>query len=200
MGWLHRLRGGPVAEAAPAPRERSAPALAALFAGVGPAGVHSVLDLGPAADSSLQVYSRFAHRVRFADLLGAEGAAETWSEGLASLALHGDPPHDLVFAWDVLDRLAEEQRRALVDRLARLTAPRARLHVVVRASDRREMEPLRFKLCDVDRVRYEPSGPVCVAHPPLLPAAVERLLAPFEVVSAFTLKVGVREYLAVRRG
>jgi hypothetical protein len=37
------------------------------------------------------------------------------------------------------------------------------------------------------------------ARDPLLPAQVERLLAPFEVAHAFTLKSRLREYVVVRR-
>ena len=47
-------------------------------------------------------------------------------------------------------------------------------------------------------MRYEPAGAPRPARSPLLPAEVERLLAPFHVVRAFTLKGGLREYLGVR--
>jgi hypothetical protein len=33
----------------------------------------------------------------------------------------------------------------------------------------------------------------------LLPAQVEKLLEPFDVVRAFTLRTGMREYMAVKR-
>ena len=66
-------------------------------------------------------------------------------------------------------------------------------------SERKALQPYRFTLLDVGRVRSEAIGPARPAQPPLLPAGVERMLAPFQVVSGFTLKVGVREYYAVRR-
>jgi hypothetical protein len=43
------------------------------------------------------------------------------------------------------------------------------------------------------------AGPVLPATPELLPAAVERLLGPFEVQQAFYVRSGWREYVAVKR-
>jgi hypothetical protein len=47
-------------------------------------------------------------------------------------------------------------------------------------------------------MRCEATGPARSTPPRLLPAQVERVLAPFKVVRAFTLKGGLREYVAVR--
>jgi hypothetical protein len=200
MAWLDLLKRGSTAtdRSPPAPVERASPGIAALFSGVSQDGSHSVLDLGIAADASLRVYSRFAARVRFADLLAA-ASSDGWSSALAALPEQPYHPYDLVFGWDVLDRLPKEDRPALVARLAEVTARNARLHIVSDVSERRALQPLRFTLLDVDRLRCEVAGPARPAPPPLLPAAVERLLAPFQVMNGYTLKVGVREYLAVRR-
>jgi hypothetical protein len=203
MGWLQRLRGGSAEHALSPAVERATPGVAALFAGLSADQSHSVLDLGPASDSSLHVYGRFARRVRFAGLT-AVAASDEWSSALAGLPAQPDHPYDLVLAWDVLDRLDKGERAGLVQRLAEVTAKDARLHMVVDASPAtgatgRMVEPVRFTLLDIDRVRCEPTGPAHPAPRPLLPAEVERLLAPFQVVGGFTLKVGVREYLAVRR-
>ncbi len=109
-------------------------------------------------------------------------------------------PYDLVLAWNLLDRLSPEGKRLLIERLDTLTADGARLYVAVDASGSTETRPLRFKLLGVDRVRQEVAGPPEAAQAQLLPAQVERLLAPFEVVRAFTLRVGLREYVAVKGG
>ena len=206
MDWRRGIGRAP-ASAAPAPSEAgaepvegAAPGVAALLDGVSEDRSHAVLDLGPAADLSLRVYSRFARWVRFADLLGEGGWSRAGGSAaglLRSLPAQPECPYDLVFAWDVLDRLFPEDRRHLVECLAKLTAPNARLHAVVRPEDPLA-RPLRFTLLDVNRVRYEPIVAVPLPRPPLLPAEVTKLLAPFRVVHAFTLKSGLREYVAAR--
>ena len=55
----------------------------------------------------------------------------------------------------MLDRLFPEDRPRLVARLAELTAPGSRLHLVARA-DEAMARPLRFTLVDVNRIRFEP--------------------------------------------
>jgi hypothetical protein len=205
MSFLRRTQRPPAAAPAPPPAEvperveRASPGIVELLHGVSEDRSHAVLDLGAAAEPSFAVYSRFARWVRFADLLGEDGAGQAWNAVLRAVPPQPQRPYDLVFAWDVFDRLRPEARPQLVERLAELTAPDARLHLVIEESERAITRPLRFALMDVDRMRYEPAGPPRSARPHLLPAEVERLLRPFEVVRAFTLKVGMREYVAVRR-
>jgi hypothetical protein len=160
---------------------------------------HSVLDLGPASEAGFQLHSRFARHVRFADLLEDCASTGTWSREIDALPARPKHPYDLVFAWDILDRLLPEARPHLVRRLAEITAPAARLHVVVDASQAGPSRPLRFTLLDIGRMRCEPSGLPGPERGRILPAEVQRLLAPFEVMHAFTLRGGLREYVAVRR-
>jgi hypothetical protein len=162
----------------------------------------AVLDLGPAADSSLRVYSRFARWIRFADLLGDNPwlDAQESADGLLRALLPGtERPYDFVFAWDVLDRLFAEDRPRLVEWLAANTAPDARLHVVVRGSEGLLPAPVRFTLLDAAHIRYEPVAAGPVPRGRLLPAEVAKLLVPFQVVHAYTLKSGLREYVALRQ-
>ena len=179
------------------PVEGGTPGIAALFDGMREDRSHAVLDLGAAADSNLCVYSRFARRVRFADLFDEDGSCR----GLeGAVPPQPEQPYDLVFAWDILDRIPSEQRPHLVQWLAKISAPDVRLHVLVKATENPTIQPVRFILLDVDRMRREPTGPARPARRSLLPAEVGRLLVPFKVVRAFTLKGGLREYLAVREG
>jgi len=207
MGWLDLLRLGSRASPAredttsalPPPLVRSAPGVAALFEGLREDGSHAVLDLGPATESQLHVFGRFARQVRFADLITAPPHGEAWSAALRGLPPHPHRPYDLVFAWNVLDRIRPEARPSLIERLAELTAPAARLHIVVDLSGAPFSPPLRFTVVDVDRVHEEAVGAPEATHAPLLPAEVERLVRPFVISRAFTLRSGMREYVAVKR-
>jgi hypothetical protein len=53
-------------------------------------------------------------------------------------------------------------------------------------------------LAGLDRVSVQVVGPPEAAQPALLPAPVERLLRPFTIMHAFTLRSGLREYVAVK--
>jgi hypothetical protein len=207
VDWLRRIGHpepphAPAAEPVPDPVEGAAPGVAALLKGVSEDRSHAVLDIGLAAESSLRVYSRFARWVRFADLLGDAGwpRARGPDAGPMDTPLaRPERPYDLVFAWDILDRLFPQHRPRLVEWLADAIDPDASLHMVMRASEDVAMRPLRFTLLDVDRIRYQPMGTAQLPPSRLLPADVARLLAPFRIVHAFTLRIGLREYVAVRR-
>jgi hypothetical protein len=185
-------------ESRPEAVERQTPGVAAFLQGVTQDRSHAVLDLGPASEASLTVYSRFARRVRFADVLAAASSPEGWAGAIGALRPQPERPYDLVFAWDLMDRLDAEGRKRLVDRLIAISAPDARMHLMVEAPEKSATVPQRYTLLDVDRMRCEATGPARATPPRLLPAQVERVLAPFKVVRAFTLKGGMREYVAMR--
>lgn len=180
--------------------ERAAPGVAALFAGLDPNRTYSILDLGTAAESHLRLYGGYARQIRFADLVEKPARGANWANAVQSIPPNPHQPYDLVMGWNILDRLSPEGKHLLIERLDSLTADGARLYVSVDASGSRETRPMRFKLLGVDRVRQEAAGPIETAQAQLLPAQVERLLAPFEVVRAFTLRLGLREYVAVKGG
>lgn len=206
VDWLRRVLPGssPSEDApdedAPVAVERSAPGVVALLDGVSEDRSHAVLDLGPAANSSLRVYGRFATRVRFVDLLSAALSPEGCIAALKAVPTQPERPYDLVFGWDVLDRLFPEDRRRLVERLTEISAADARLHLVTESADSSMTRPRRFALLNDHRIRIEPTGPERPARRHLLPAEVERVVAPFRVVHGFTLKGGLREYVALRGG
>ncbi|HET9438920.1 MAG TPA: hypothetical protein VFO52_02045 [Longimicrobiales bacterium] len=201
MAWPRRPDRQPAeARASPVARaevfEGAVPGIAALFQGIAEDRTHAVLDLGAASEQSLRVYSRFARWIHFADLL-----SETWpqqSSGGAWQLPKLERAYDLVFGWDILDRMFPEAGSRLVQWLTNSTAPGARVHVIVRASEDAISRPLRFTLMDVGRIRYEIAGTARLPLARLLPAEVGKVLAPLRVEHAFTLKSGLREYLAVR--
>jgi hypothetical protein len=207
VGWLRRT--GPPApaaagdvepreEAGPSEVERSAPGIAALFADLSEDGSHAVLDLGSATETNFELYSRFARRIRFADLLTAPLRGEPWAAAFQSLPKDPVQLYDLVLAWNLFDLVPPLGRFPLVERLAQLTTPGARIYVVVDASGEPTTQPLRFTIRGMDRVAQQAVADPRPAGPELLPAEAERLLRPFEVTHAFTLRMGYREYVAVR--
>ena len=131
---------------------------------------------------------------------GAGHSDTEWAAALAAVPAHPERPYDLVFAWNLLDRLDPEERPKLVGRLAEITALDARLYVIVESGGDSPRYPLRFALVDADRLSYEPTGRPVLTRAPLLPAEVERLIMPFKVARGFTSQTGIREYVAVRRG
>lgn len=177
---------------------RGAPGVTALFEGLERDGSHTVLDFGPAAESSLRYYGRFARRVRFAGLLAAPPAAGSWDDALKSIPRDPEHPYDVIVAWNLLDRMEREQRPIVVQRLVELTAPGARIYLLVDMSEARVVRPFRFTILDDGRVSQEPAGPPQSAWPTILPADVEQLLVPFEVEHSFVLRMGMREYVAAR--
>jgi hypothetical protein len=206
VDWLRRNRRAPPqgviatepGEEIPAPMERAAPGVAAIFAGLRKDRRHAVLDLGPAAESNLRLYSAYARWIRFTDFLSDPPHGDAWAAAMRALPPLPQRPYDLVLAWNLLDRLAPDERPLLIRRLDQLTGPGARLSVVVDASGESTTCPLRFTLLGLERVSQQAMGPPEPAQPQLLPAEVGRILEPFEVIRAFTVRLGLREYVAVK--
>jgi hypothetical protein len=158
------------------------------------------LDLGPAVEGHLRVFSPFARQIRFAGLLPVPPRGADLDAALEALPAHAGHPYDVVLTWDLLDRLRPEERPTLIRRLDELTGPGARLYAAVDASEGSTIQPLRFSLLGRERLCQQAVGPPEKAPVRLLPAQVERLLLPFEVIHAFTVRMGYREYVAVKGG
>lgn len=202
MTWLDRTRDARSRETEKAPDEedapvaRRSPGLAALFEGLHEDGRHSILDLGPADGRQLRLLGRFGRQLRFAGLVPRPSDEPDWLVSLRDLPSHPAHPYDVILLWDLLDRLPADERGPVVERLATITAPGARLHTVVDASGAPTVRPTLFRMVDLEHVSQVVTGPPEPAGQPLLPAHVERALAPFEVIHAFTLRGGLREYVA----
>ena len=176
--------------------ERRSPGIAALLDGISEDRTHRVLDLASGTNPALEVYRRFAWWVRFAGVLDGHKCD---TRQLAHRTERPDPPYDLVLAWDVLDRVPPDERPFLVQTITEVSSADARLYVLTSAPDRTVFQPTRFTLLDVGLMRCEPLGPMDSARERLLPAELERLLMPFQVIGGFTLRPSFREYVAVRR-
>jgi len=201
MTWLERIRR-PASDPRsnqdtedPGPRERSSPGLAKLFDLLRDDGSHSLLDLGSAGGRQLRLYGRYARQVRFAGMLpyetGADGARDD-----ERLPDNPHAPYDVVLAWDLLDRLAPDERGVFMQRLAAVTAVGARMYNLVDASVPSAKPAVRYAITEIGRVSEEPVGPPVATGPRLLPAEVERVLHPFRVLHAFSLRSGFREYVS----
>ncbi|MHB1192669.1 MAG: hypothetical protein ACYC6F_06445 [Longimicrobiales bacterium] len=177
---------------------RTAPGLTALFRDLAPGEPRALLDLGPALGDNLRFYSRYTGRIRFADLLVRGMPEATPVAPLHGLRDHPEFPYDLVLAWNLLDQVTPERRRAVVEELADLATPGSRLHLLLDMSDEPFLRPLRFTIVDRERLTFTAVGPPRPALPRPLPAQVDPLLRPFRVVRAFVLRDGMREYVAVR--
>lgn len=206
MDWLRKLRrpplsadeGGEEADDEARSLERPSPGVAALFARLREDGSHVILDLGPASEAHLRLFRGYARKVRFAGLVPAPPRGAALAEALGALPPHPEQPYDVVLAWNILDLLEERERASLVERLEDLTAPEAALYTLTDLSEDPGRPGIRFTLTDLETVsqRNVTSGPLGGAR--LLPAQVERVLAPFEVIRGFTLRNGLREYVAVK--
>lgn len=182
-----------------APSTRRSPGLAALFEGIGTDAGVSVLDLGEGSSTQLEVLAPYARVVRFAGLTPRFGPDSVTAHHLRALAPHPQHPYDVVLAWGILDHLDPADHALFVRRMCEITAPGARLYASVDAAGRTMVRAVRSTLVAVDRVAEEAVGPELPAWPPLLPAPFARLLVPFQVDKAFTLRTGLREYVAVKR-
>jgi len=161
-------------------------------------GRHCVLDLGEADGRRLRLLGGFARSIRFAGLLPSGGPVE---EGwLAALPSHPRHAYDVVLAWDLLDRVPPSHHAEVVARIAEITPDDARLYAVVDSSGASTRRTLSFTLADLGHVSEREIGPPGPAGTSLLPAQVERTLAPFQVARAFTLRTGQREYVALKTG
>ncbi len=207
MRWLRRLRrpslsatGAEEADGGGGTPEHRLPGLAALFGRMRADGSHVILDLGPASEAHLRLFGPYARRVRFAGLLPVPPRGPELREVLAALPPNPEQPYDTVLAWNVLDLLEEQERTALVGRLDEITAPGAVLHALTEGSEEATPRAVRFVLKDLETVSSRDMGPAGPVGRRLLPAHVQRVLSPFDVLRGFTLRHGLREYVAVKPG
>jgi hypothetical protein len=188
------------AEPDPGPVVRAAPGVAAMFAALEEDGSRAVLDLGPAVGSHLRLYRRFARWVRILDMLSPTPHGKAFRAALEELEPLSERGYDLVLCWDLLDRLLPEERPLLIERLAQVSGAEARVHVVIDVSGEVTARRVRFTLLGLDRVSQELDERPQRTQLPIMPAEVDRLLAPFKLVNGYAVGERLREYVAVKEG
>ena len=142
----------------------------------------------------------FGRRVRFAGLVPRSLVGESWVSALRALPPNDSAPYDVVLGWDLLIWLDPDERAEATARLAEITAPTARFHLIVDGTGATTAQPLEYTLVGTGRVAEQALGPPQRVPHPLLPAQVERALSPLAVVRAFVLRTGARELVAKKRG
>lgn len=213
MSWLRRSRGnppaaldndGPILDGDDRPAEHDSPALAEIFAALGPERPVRVLDLGPALKTNLEYYEAVATGVKIAHLLRGDGVddlrrleTDEFAERLARVLPVDDEPFGLILLWDLLNYLPDPRARQLLDHLAAVAAPGARIHAMIITSPTMPGEPSRYHFLGPGRLHYRPSTGEVTSAPGPAPAQVERWLAPFRVKRSILLRHGVREFIAV---
>lgn len=165
-------------------------------------GQNSVLDLGPAITENLAFFADKVARMQIIDGLcrdESDGSIDSVSNTLSDLLLSGVSTFDLVLAWDVLDYLSMERVSVVVDLLAQLCRPDARLHMIVSGTGTMPDLPTRYRIIDGENLSYENATHDVVGAPTRTPGIVEKMLEGFRIEHCFVLRHGVHEYVAARR-
>lgn len=177
-------------------------AVAHLDTGVG----CNILDLGPSMAATVRFFSRYRCRMRIVDL-----CAVVTGDPKRQARLAGDPravinellsgppgAFDLVLAWDVFDRLDRRPAEAVVQRLAFLSRPGARLFTLFSTTRGQPTLPLAFAVLDEETLLYRRQAGPPSHRPAFNPAGFERLLAGFSTEVSVVLRHGVQEWVAIR--
>ena len=182
------------------------PGLEEALRGTPDDGSCKVLDLGPSVADNVEFVSSFASYLQIIDAIGrdptASGLQDSGFRRLSALQELVDQHRrsfSLVLMWDVLNYVSIAQAGRILESVAELCLPGARLHAIVFATNTMAAIPNRYRIIEGARIAYEPSTTEQLGAPDLPPAAVEKLLQGFRVEHSFVLQHGVHEYVASRK-
>jgi hypothetical protein len=211
LPWHSRVETERIVEVPPEPPgpkivTYSSPGLEEAVRGVPDDGSCKVLDLGPSVADNVEFVSSFASYLQIIDAIDRGPSASEMEGGgfgrlstLLSLLDEHRRSFNLVLAWDVLNYLSTDQAERLLQSVAELCLPNARLHAVVFATDTMAAVPNRYRILDSTHLAYEPGTTELRGAPNLPPAAVGKLLKGFRIEHSFVLQHGVHEYVATRK-
>jgi len=184
----------------------SSPGLEEALRGTPDDGSCKVLDLGPSVADNVEFVSSFAPYQQIIDVVGRDpSASDVELSGFGRISALQDlfdrhrRSFNLVLMWDVLNYLPMDRAEKLLQSVAELCLPGARLHAIVFATDTMAAMPNRYRIVDSARLAYEVATTEQRGAPALPPAAVEKLLQGFRVEHSFVLQHGVHEYVASRK-
>lgn len=165
-----------------------------------------VLDLGPSVADNVEFVSSFASYLQIIDAIDRNPSASDFGgvgfgrlSALQALFDKHRRSFSLVLMWDVLNYLSIDQAERLLQSVAELCLPGARLHAIVFATNTMAAIPNRYRIIDNARIAYEKATTEQLGAPDLPPAAVGKLLQGFRVEHSFVLQHGVHEYVASRK-
>ena len=165
-----------------------------------------VLDLGPSVADNVEFVSSFASYLQIIDAIDRNPSASDLGgvgfgrlSALQALFDKHRRSFSLVLMWDVLNYLSIDQAERLLQSVAELCLPGARLHAIVFATNTMAAIPNRYRIIDNARIAYEKATTEQLGAPDLPPAAVGKLLQGFRVEHSFVLQHGVHEYVASRK-
>ncbi len=184
----------------------SSPGLEEALLGMPDDGTCKVLDLGPSVADNVEFVSSFASYLQIVDAIDRDPSSSEFEGGgfgrwsvLQSLFEKHRRSFSLVLMWDVLNYLPIDQAERLLQSVAELCLPGARLHAIVFATDTMTTVPTRYRIIDSTHLAYETATSEQRGAPNLLPATVQKLLQGFRVEHSFVLQHGVHEYVASRK-
>lgn len=180
------------------------PGLKEVFASTSGRQDLRILDLGPSVAGNIEFVSSIASRVQIVDLVEKDrrtraGQPKIRVHDLVDLAAEHEGLFDIVLAWDIFNYLPDPHAQEVVEELARLCRPGARLMAIIVEADTMPASPSTFKIINEESLAYQLESSDVRGGPQLPPAAVDRLLKGFAIEHTFVLRHGVREYVAVRK-
>lgn len=190
----------------------NSPGLAIVLSGLPEDGAGRILDLSAASVANLGNLMAVSSHVRVVDSLQPEdpnwqkltelpddeGPDPDLKSATAALFPKKWGEFDLVLAWDLLNYLTEDGFTALVDRLAILCRPQARMLLQIVVMNDMAIAPARYKIVKPDQVEISATTGERRTAPAWPSAKIERLLSGFEIEHSFVMRHGVNEYVALK--
>lgn len=166
----------------------------------------SVLDLGSAYASNLKFLSqcvRFLH-IEIEDLYDTLSSFDFFDprEPRSYDAVYRylfpyeeETRFDLILGWDLFNYLEELELAGLIKHLDRFCYPGTLLFSMISTNRYIPERPIRFRIVDSERLRYEYLSSLLRPSPQYHRADLNRMMPHFQLFSSFRLRNGFKEYV-----
>lgn len=166
----------------------------------------SVLDLGSAYASNLKFLSqcvRFLH-IEIEDLYDTLSSFDffdpreprSYDAVYRYLFPYGEETRfDLILGWDLFNYLEELELAGLIKHLDRFCYPGTLLFCMISTNRYIPERPIRFRIVDSERLRYEYLSSLLRPSPQYHRADLNRMMPHFQLFSSFRLRNGFKEYV-----
>ena len=191
-----------------APVVERLPLFADMMAAARNAGRCIVRDFAPASPDGIALFNSLPCRVEIADLPDALPGLQKLRDETAFTArirellpLRPAHPASIVLCWDLLNYFPRGAISKLMDHVADLCQPGARVHALIAySSPEMPARPARYLLAGTDSVRVSPDADTTRESPRYAPNDLMRCLPRFEMDHAMMLRNGYQEYCLRRIG